>query len=65
MANTIFESGSTGFYFITADMKQGYHKIAVRDSNVEKLAFFGLNNENTVLLLCYMALSAIHPFTLL
>ena len=45
MAITIIELGSTGIYFIIVDAKQGYHQIAVRKCDVEKLAFFGPDNK--------------------
>ena len=41
---TIFDIGSTGIYFITVDAKKGYHNITVRECDVEKLAFFGSDN---------------------
>ena len=45
MAITIIELGSTGIYFIKVDAKQGYHQVAVRACDVEKLAFFGPDNK--------------------
>ena len=45
MAITIIELGSTGIFFITMDTKQGYHQIAVRACDIEKLAFFGPNSK--------------------
>ena len=39
------ELGPTGIFFITVDAKQGYHQIAVRACDVEKIAFFGPDNK--------------------
>ena len=45
MAITIMELGSTGIFFITVDAIQGYHQIAVKAYDVEKIAFFGPDNK--------------------
>ena len=44
VAVTLFASGSGKMWIITVDAKQGYHQIKVKESDVEKLAFFGPDN---------------------
>ena len=43
-----FQIGLTMMNIITVDTKQGYHQIKVRDKDVEKIAFFGLDEKNTI-----------------
>ena len=41
----IFNVGGEKVYLITVDAKQGYHQVAVKPSDVEKLAFFAPNDK--------------------
>ena len=44
MAITIMELGSMGIYFITVDANQVYDQIVVRKYDIDKLTFFGPDN---------------------